>query len=133
MLAAAVGTLLDWATASANGRSLGVKPFDEGVRFKVAADWLETGFKIDGLAVLVAALLALTVLGLGMAGTINARRANSAAGTIGGLMLAFGMIEIQFVSALEGPWGPGIGLYMLVGGGVLAIVAQFLPSKPLTG
>ena len=129
---AAVSTVLAWAKASSGGFSASVKPFDEGVRFRVA-DWLGTGIKLDGLAVLVVAMLGLTVLAMGLAGRTTPRKATSTAGIIGGLMLAFGMIQVQFVSSLPGPWGPGIGLYLLIGGGALAILSQFLPSKPLGG
>jgi len=139
MVLVAVSPFLNWVTgtvqAGSFSRSNSVKPFDEGIKFRLA-DLIDTTVKVDPIVVLVIAALGIALLALGLAGAMRARTATSLAGTLGGLALALGMMEIQYVSSQ--PWegvkaSAEVGIYLLVAGGALAIVSQFLPAKRLGG
>lgn len=133
LILAAISPMLDWAKASAGGFSFSVGPFDDGAYFRLG-DWLGDTEMLDAGAVLLIAIAGLVALGMALAGRIDARRGASFAASAGGLLVALGVMQIQFIMSQPGDaLGPAIGLYILLVGGVLAAISRFLPNKPLGG
>lgn len=136
LILAAVSVMLDWAKVSAGGRSASSGPFDEGAVYRLG-DWLSDTEGLDAWVVLAVAVAGLAILGLSLAGRIDARRGPAFAASAGGLLVALAIMEMQYIWSR--PTGgvadlsPTFGLYVLLAGGLFAAISRFLPARKIGG
>ncbi len=124
-LVAAISPFLTWASAG----GFGVSPFDSGARFRLG-DVLSSD-SIDGLAVLLGALVGLAVLAAFLLGRLEPTKGKYWIAAIGAALAALGVVEIEFVTSRPGPIDIGFGLYLLVAGGLLAAASPWIPATRL--
>ncbi len=136
LVLAAISPMLNWAKVSAGGRSASSGPFDDGAVYRLG-DWLGDTEGLDAWAVLLIAIAGLVVLGITVAGRLDARRGASFAASAGGLLVALAIMEMQYIWSRPAgggvDLGPTFGLYILLAGGVLAALSRFLPAKQIGG
>ena len=136
-IVALLSVFLPWVKASGGGFSVDVAPLDDAALFRIGDILGSTTSSIDGLATLAVAAAGLVALVVSLLGRVNAATARSLIVGLGAVLLAIGVVELQYINSRPEPEGVsisfGFGLYILVLGGALALASPWVPARPLKG
>jgi len=123
-----LGTFLDWITT--RGASAGA--FEDNAEYRIG-NWLDNNdIPIDGLAVLAISAAGLAAAIAAIAGRFAPGRARTIISILGPALMTLGILQMQYITSefrgtgVDVDWG--IGLWLIVIGGVAALVSGFIPQ-----